>query len=463
MAPKQDPKPKFQEGERVLCFHGPLLYEAKCVKVAIKDKQVKYFIHYSGWNKNWDEWVPESRVLKYVDTNLQKQKELQKANQEQYAEGKMRGAAPGKKTSGLQQKNVEVFFRRDGAHTVCCLETPTISTRKTKKNKQKTPGIGEGSSTSETPQPPRKKRARVDPTVESEETFMNRVEVKVKIPEELKPWLVDDWDLITRQKQLFYLPAKKNVDSILEDYANYKKSRGNTDNKEYAVNEVVAGIKEYFNVMLGTQLLYKFERPQYAEILADHPDAPMSQVYGAPHLLRLFVRIGAMLAYTPLDEKSLALLLNYLHDFLKKPQDLRTALPRGWSGAIGCEHALTAGDRGTVLCCCCAHALPQTRGAPFQSSCLRVKTGMGWAQGRCEQAQILGACPLSLSGATKSSWKCFLLLGVQRDVITSLGQLMELEKRSLCTPSLLHIFWRLRRSKPGWQRRVSRAERGGRD
>ncbi|XP_011372675.1 mortality factor 4-like protein 1 isoform X1 [Pteropus vampyrus] len=208
----------------------------------------------------------------------------------------MRGAAPGKKTSGLQQKNVEV---------------------KTKKNKQKTPGNGDGGSTSETPQPPRKKRARVDPTVENEETFMNRVEVKVKIPEELKPWLVDDWDLITRQKQLFYLPAKKNVDSILEDYANYKKSRGNTDNKEYAVNEVVAGIKEYFNVMLGTQLLYKFERPQYAEILADHPDAPMSQVYGAPHLLRLFVRIGAMLAYTPLDEKSLALLLNYLHDFLK--------------------------------------------------------------------------------------------------------------------------------------------------
>ena len=119
MAPKQDPKPKFQEGERVLCFHGPLLYEAKCVKVAIKDKQVKYFIHYSGWNKNWDEWVPESRVLKYMDANLQKHQEL-------------------------QQKNVEV---------------------KTKKNKQKTLGNGVGGSASETPQPPRKERARVDPTI----------------------------------------------------------------------------------------------------------------------------------------------------------------------------------------------------------------------------------------------------------------------------------------------------------
>uniref|UniRef100_A0A674NMI2 Mortality factor 4-like protein 1 n=1 Tax=Takifugu rubripes TaxID=31033 RepID=A0A674NMI2_TAKRU len=295
MAPKQDPKPKFQEGERVLCFHGPLLYEAKCVKISIKDKQIKYFIHYSGWNKNWDEWVPESRVLKYVESNLQKQKELQRANQylcdfllfgclffnfrDHYVEGRMRGAAPNKKIPAASQKN-EVSGG-DPTH------------------------------------PPRKKRARVDPTVESEETFINRVEVKVKIPEELKPWLVDDWDLITRQKQLFHLPAKKNVDAILEDYANYKKSRGNSDSKEFAVNEVVAGVREYFNVMLGTQLLYKFERPQYADVLANHPDTSMSQIYGAPHLLRLFVRIGAMLAYTPLDEKSLALLLNYLQDFLK--------------------------------------------------------------------------------------------------------------------------------------------------
>uniref|UniRef100_A0A8C5KZL8 Mortality factor 4-like protein 2 n=1 Tax=Jaculus jaculus TaxID=51337 RepID=A0A8C5KZL8_JACJA len=223
----------------------------------------------------------------------------------------VRGATSGKKSAGSQAKSLEPALPGRWRGGGCSAENPPSgSVRKTRKNK-KTPGNGDGGSTSEVPQPPWKKRARADPTFESEEAFKSRMEVKVKIPEELKPWLVEDWDLVTRQKQLFQLPAKKNVDAILEEYANCKKSQGNVDNKEYAVNEVVAGIKEYFN------LLYKLERPQYAEILLAHPDAPMSQVYGAPHMLRLFVRTGAMLAYTPLDEKSLALLLGYLHDFLK--------------------------------------------------------------------------------------------------------------------------------------------------
>ena len=74
---------------------------------------------------------------------------------------------------------------------------------------------------------------------------------------------------------------------------------------------------ENFSILGPLKFVEQLSAQHHFEIFLVHPDAPMSQVYGAPHLLRLFVRIGAMLAYTPLDEKSLALLLGYLHDFLK--------------------------------------------------------------------------------------------------------------------------------------------------
>jgi mortality factor 4-like protein 1 len=81
-----------------LCYHGSLIYEAKLLKTQVKDRTVKYYIHYAGWSKNWDEWVGESRVLKYNEKNVELQKEIQK-KMESSTKGSKKAAKSGSKKS----------------------------------------------------------------------------------------------------------------------------------------------------------------------------------------------------------------------------------------------------------------------------------------------------------------------------------------------------------------------------
>ncbi len=51
----------YQIGERVLCYHGPVIYEAKVLKAEIWDAaNIKtgtagphYFVHYKGWKQTF--------------------------------------------------------------------------------------------------------------------------------------------------------------------------------------------------------------------------------------------------------------------------------------------------------------------------------------------------------------------------------------------------------------------------
>ncbi|TMW52295.1 hypothetical protein DOY81_002628 [Sarcophaga bullata] len=403
------PKYKFAEGEKVLCFHGPLIYEAKALKSTVtKDKQLKYFVHYAGWNKNWDEWVPEHRVLKYNDTNLQRQKELQKEHDAKKEKSK-KGTPKGKKGDTMANTSKDSgAFSSGGSESRASTPskelnssinttTPSVGTtgasgrgNRSKQNatpvaveSRKDTSTKEDTSKEEKDEPATKKKRgtststnpdktqtitsdtkssattpsttsasntatttpvsavtttatagiinptltpsttssainRLDSCVESEETFLSKIEVKIKIPDELKQCLADDWDAITRQHKLLDIPAKITVQDIVDQYINLKKSAKSTNAcKELAISDVLNGVIEYFNVMLGSQLLYKFERPQYAEILQQYPDTPLSKLYGSFHLLRLFVKLGSMLGYSALDEKSMQMLLVHLHDFLK--------------------------------------------------------------------------------------------------------------------------------------------------
>jgi len=95
---------KYQEGEPVLCFQGGLIYEAKVQALQKEDGVIQYCIHYKGWNKTWDECVPEQRLLKMTPTNLQKQKDLQLASKQKLNEAE---AAKSKKESDAKLKKSE--------------------------------------------------------------------------------------------------------------------------------------------------------------------------------------------------------------------------------------------------------------------------------------------------------------------------------------------------------------------
>lgn len=91
--------------QKCLAFHGPMLYEAKAIRIYDPEtkttytkttlasdtvseggppadlpvelqSKVAYFIHYKGWKSTWDEWVSDERVLGWNEENLRTQKEL---------------------------------------------------------------------------------------------------------------------------------------------------------------------------------------------------------------------------------------------------------------------------------------------------------------------------------------------------------------------------------------------------
>ena len=55
----------YLPNERVLCYHGPLIYEAKVMKVKVfEDNNIvvpavgpHYLVHYKGWKQTWVQFL----------------------------------------------------------------------------------------------------------------------------------------------------------------------------------------------------------------------------------------------------------------------------------------------------------------------------------------------------------------------------------------------------------------------
>jgi len=116
------------------------------------------------------------------------------------------------------------------------------------------------------------------------------------VPDDLKSILVDDWENVTKNLQLVNLPSQTPVTQIMDEYYDQEKVKRREGSAEYDIlEEMIQGVKVYFDQCLGKVLLYRFEREQWRQLyerMQDPKDdlvgkAP-SDVYGAEHLLRLF-------------------------------------------------------------------------------------------------------------------------------------------------------------------------------
>ncbi|KAI5059453.1 hypothetical protein GOP47_0025772 [Adiantum capillus-veneris] len=252
----------FSEGEKVLAYHGPLIYEAKVQRVEVRKKEWKYFVHYLGWSKNWDEWVGSDRLMKYSEANVEKQKQLfEDQNSDKNLKGRIAQSKP------------------------------------------KTTAVTRG------------KKRKADSGVEDRDADEPEQVMKIPLPGTLKKQLVDDWEFVSQLGKLIKLPRHPTVDDILKKYLEFKTKQDGVVGD--ALVEILNGLRTYFDKSLPAMLLYKPERAQFLEHVPENSTIAPSSVYGAEHLLRLFVKLPELLVYTNMEDDALSQLQQKLADFLK--------------------------------------------------------------------------------------------------------------------------------------------------
>ncbi|KAF2732030.1 mortality factor 4-like protein-like protein 1 [Polyplosphaeria fusca] len=298
MAPAPVADPQFKKDEKALCFHHELLYEAKILDVQPGDGDDKkdgfqYKVHYKGWKNTWDDWVPEDRLRKLTPENRELANNLRHEVLAAQRAAKAQPAPSKKKIYG--------------------------STRGSEERQTSVSAAAQRG----------QKRFR-DQDLEKEETFQNRRAVRIYMPDRLKSLLVDDWENITKNLQLVQLPSGKPSGVILDEYLASQNRRAGSAEADI-LEEVIQGLKEYFNKSLGRLLLYRFEREQFLDIYArmesgasDLAGKTLVDIYGGEHLLRLFVSMPELIAQTNMDIQSVNRLREELTTMLtwlsKEPQ-----------------------------------------------------------------------------------------------------------------------------------------------
>jgi len=236
-----------------------------------------YFVHYKGWKASYDEWLATDRIKKYNEEGLNLQKQLLRDH----------STTKNKKSDNIGAR------RRDGGAA-------------------STSGHGAAATRGT-------KRAR------DEDDSTRKPDLKLNVPETLKLILVDDWEAITKNNQLLTLPRTPTVQQLLQEFEQHVLRLEKPPPHPQVLPHIISGLQTYFDRALGANLLYRFERPQYAAIRKRYITGPnvkpgtevdMSTVYGSEHFLRMLVAMPNMVASSTMDPESVAILREYIHELM---------------------------------------------------------------------------------------------------------------------------------------------------
>ncbi|XP_050523418.1 mortality factor 4-like protein 1 isoform X4 [Daktulosphaira vitifoliae] len=300
---------RFAESDSLLCYHGPMLYEAKCLKRRkTADGKAQYFIHYKGWNSKWEEWVDDDRVLAVNTVNMNKMASLKALHSNS-------------KKSGGKRSVSSIIVKEETVRNT----TPPVTKGKKRKHSELSESnqIMNISSPASPASPVPKKRGR-PPKVNSSSSKIEGSKENIKKITFVVPAPV-----------FLKIPSKYSAEHVIEDYIN-SKSTTKPMYKERALN-IGLSLMQYFNVLVNTQLLYPIEREIDVQVKAlsllsekeshtgykfkyqknMYPKEFWCSVYGPVYLLRMCVKLPSLLSSMWYSEKQLAFIVDNFHDFLK--------------------------------------------------------------------------------------------------------------------------------------------------
>lgn len=323
----------FEVGCKCLAYHGPLLYEAKILKRwNPKSKKVEtiaapdgsnesapeiegavdfhYFIHYQGWKSSWDEWVNVDRIMEMTEENIDMKKKLaQEAKKsareaQQRAKNSMTGAGAGNGPGRRSYNTESRTGSGNGGNGSGESEKPHRYGRSREGSNTKNGIMDDGEFIPAS-------AAHLYSTVLSGNSSKNKI--RIHVPMILESMLVDDWEIVTKDKKISNLPNPFPVEQVLDQFKKDIVKRTTSPVEVAQLEDYTQGMKAYFNESCGVMLLYKLERLQYEQVFyptTEQQHSPQAefkslygkrpgQLYGIIHLLRLITVLPNMLSNCP--------------------------------------------------------------------------------------------------------------------------------------------------------------------